>query len=86
MLGDAAHATLPYLASGAGMSLEDAHVLGLCLGKLQGKRVREKKRALHVYEQCRRPRTERVVQRGNLQQHLNHLHDGEEQRERDRAV
>src|SRR6478735_9902107 len=37
ILGDAAHATLPYLASGAGMSLEDGHVLGLCLGRLSGK-------------------------------------------------
>jgi salicylate hydroxylase len=84
ILGDAAHATLPYLASGAGMSLEDAHVLGLCLARLKIKSSVEKKRALEVYEKCRRERTERVVQRGNLQQHLYHLHDGEEQIKRDR--
>ncbi|OJD29072.1 fad binding domain-containing protein [Diplodia corticola] len=84
LLGDAVHATLPYLASGAGMSLEDASVLGLCLAKIKNKSKEEKRRALSVYEKCRKDRTERVVQRGNLQQHLYHLHDGEEQVERDR--
>lgn len=83
ILGDAAHATLPYLASGAGMSLEDGHVLGLCLAKLKSKSLGEKRRALDVYERCRRQRTERVVARGNRQQHLYHIHDGEEQQERD---
>jgi salicylate hydroxylase len=84
ILGDAAHATLPYLASGAGMSLEDAHVLGLCLSRMRGKSREEKKRALDVYERCRRTRTEQVVARGNVQQHLYHVHDGAEQQERDR--
>ncbi|KAF1999290.1 FAD/NAD(P)-binding domain-containing protein [Amniculicola lignicola CBS 123094] len=84
ILGDAAHATLPYLASGAGMSLEDGHVLGLCLGRISGKSTIEKRKALDVYERCRRERTEKVVQRGNLQQHLYHVHDGAEQEERDK--
>ncbi|KAH7379139.1 hypothetical protein DE146DRAFT_304687 [Phaeosphaeria sp. MPI-PUGE-AT-0046c] len=86
ILGDAVHATLPYLASGAGMSLEDGHVLGLCLGKLKGKSTAEKKQALDVYERCRRQRTERVVSRGNRQQYLYHVHDGAEQQERDRQL
>jgi salicylate hydroxylase len=86
ILGDAAHATLPYLASGAGMSLEDAHVLGLCLGRIKNKTTAEKKKALDVYEKCRRERTERVVSRGNRQQYLYHVHDGEDQQERDRQL
>lgn len=86
ILGDAAHATLPYLASGAGMSLEDGHVLGLCLGRLTGTSDVEKKKALKVYERCRRERTEKVVARGNLQQHLYHVHDGPEQEARDRLL
>jgi salicylate hydroxylase len=86
ILGDAAHATLPYLASGAGMSLEDGHVLGLCLARLKGKSTTEKKRALEVYERCRRERTERVVSRGNRQQYLYHVHDGVDQQERDRQL
>lgn len=86
MLGDAAHATLPYLASGAGMSIEDGHVLGLCLGRIKGKSVAEKKMALEVYERCRRARTEKVVERGNVQQYLYHVDDGPEQRERDERL
>ncbi|KAF2187164.1 FAD/NAD(P)-binding domain-containing protein [Zopfia rhizophila CBS 207.26] len=86
ILGDAAHATLPYLASGAGMSLEDGHVLGLCFARVKGRGLEERKRALSVYERCRRERTERVVQRGNVQQHLYHVHDGPEQTERDRLL
>lgn len=86
ILGDAAHATLPYLASGAGMSLEDGHVLGLCLGAIKNKSTFEKKKALDIYERCRRERTERVVSRGNRQQYLYHVHDGEEQQERDRML
>lgn len=84
ILGDAAHATLLYLASGAGMSLEDGHVLGLCLGAMRDRTTTEKRKALIMYERCRRKSTERVVERGNEQQALYHLHDGEEQQKRDR--
>jgi salicylate hydroxylase len=84
MLGDAVHATLPYLASGAGMALEDGGVLGLCLSRLTDKSASSKKRALQVYEACRRERTERVVVRGTYNQWIYHLPDGPEQEERDR--
>lgn len=83
LLGDAVHATLPYLASGAGMALEDAGVLGLCLAKLTDKSPASKQKALQVYEDCRRERTERVVARGSYNQDMYHLHDGAEQRIRD---
>ncbi|KAI1813869.1 FAD binding domain-containing protein [Poronia punctata] len=83
MLGDAVHATLPYLASGAGMALEDGGVLGLCLGRIKAKSKSEKKKALEVYEACRRERTERVVKRGSYNQWIYHLHDGPEQEARD---
>ncbi|KAF8846744.1 FAD/NAD(P)-binding domain-containing protein [Acephala macrosclerotiorum] len=86
MLGDAVHATLPYLASGAGMALEDGAVLGECLTRIKDKSAAEKKLALRVYEQCRKGRTEMVVNRGNLQQYLYHLDDGPEQEERDRKM
>ena len=82
-LGDAVHATLPYLASGAGMSFEDGAVLGHCLDRLTSKATVEKKHALAIYEACRRERTEKVVARGNVQQYLYHLHDGPEQEARD---
>ncbi|KAK1637732.1 FAD binding domain-containing protein [Colletotrichum phormii] len=83
MLGDAVHATLPYLASGAGMALEDGGVLGLCLARLTDTSAASKRQALKVYEDCRRERTERVVRRGTYNQWMYHLHDGPEQVERD---
>lgn len=86
LLGDAVHATLPYLASGAGMSFEDGAVLGEVFSRITSKSQDQKRYALNVYEKCRKDRTEMVVERGNLQQYLYHLHDGEEQEARDRAM
>jgi salicylate hydroxylase len=70
----------------AGMSLEDGAVLGECLSRITSKVSAEKQMALRVYEHCRKGRTEMVVQRGNLQQYLYHLHDGPEQENRDRRM
>lgn len=86
LLGDSAHATLPYLASGAGITFEDGAVLGQCLDRIESKSATEKKKALAVYEKCRKLRTETVVQRGTIQQDLNHLDDGPEQQERDKKM
>jgi salicylate hydroxylase len=87
MLGDAVHATLPYLASGAGMCLEDAAVLGELFSRAPNPKDPQTKRQLvRIYEKCRKERTEMVVKRGNKQQYLYHLHDGPEQRERDRKL
>lgn len=83
LLGDSVHATLPYLASGAGMALEDGAVLGLCLAKIKDKSPAAKQHALKIYEECRRERTEKVVARGTYNQDMYHLHEGEEQRARD---
>lgn len=84
LLGDSVHATLPYLASGAGMAIEDGAVIGECFKKAKSKD--DLPTVLKVYESCRKLRTERIVARGNKQQHLYHLYDGEEQRERDRIL
>ncbi|EXJ78896.1 hypothetical protein A1O3_08396 [Capronia epimyces CBS 606.96] len=87
MMGDAVHATLPYLASGAGMCFEDAAVLGELFSRAANPRnPKVKRQLLAIYEQCRKPRTEMIVKRGNKQQYLYHLHDGEEQVERDRKM
>ncbi|KAI1628941.1 salicylate hydroxylase [Exophiala viscosa] len=87
MLGDAVHATLPYLASGAGMCLEDGAVLGELFSRAQNPRSPiVKKQLLEIYEKCRQDRTDMIVKRGNLQQYLYHLHDGPEQEERDRKM
>ena len=57
LLGDAAHAMLPYLAQGACQSLEDAWVLVECLKRHGEGHIED---ALADYEIRRRPRTTKV--------------------------
>ncbi|MBF5088800.1 NAD(P)-binding protein [Novosphingobium sp. NBM11] len=56
LLGDACHATLPFLAQGAVMSIEDGVVLGRCLDQYD-----DPKEALLRYEAARVDRTSRMV-------------------------
>lgn len=84
LLGDSVHATLPYLASGAGMAFEDGAVLGYCLSDItKNTLLKDRIKALRLYEKCRVERTYRIVDRGTLQMDLNHLSDGPEQIARD---
>jgi salicylate hydroxylase len=57
LLGDSAHAMLPYLAQGACQSLEDGLVLASCLARHGDRNVPA---ALADYELRRRPRTTKV--------------------------
>lgn len=59
LLGDAAHAMLPYMAQGAVQSMEDGLVLAGCLAKVQSQGLTIEQ-ALVEYEARRRPRTTRV--------------------------
>lgn len=59
LLGDAAHATTPFQASGGGMSIEDSMVIAALLGKTSN--PTEAQTALKVYDEIRRPRTQRIV-------------------------
>ncbi|CDK25404.1 unnamed protein product [Kuraishia capsulata CBS 1993] len=81
LLGDAVHATLPYLASGAGMAIEDGAVLGTILERFSSKS--DLRESMRQYQNKRKTRTEKIVARGNLQQTLYHLDDGPAQEERD---
>jgi len=56
LIGDAAHPTLPFLAQGAGMAIEDAAVLADMLGKFRD----DPADALRRYEGARRHRTARA--------------------------
>ena len=56
LVGDAAHATLPHLAQGAAMALEDAVELGRQIG--DGGEIRA---ALARFEAARKPRTSRIT-------------------------
>ena len=57
MVGDAAHATLPYLAQGAAMALEDA----VTLAHQMGDAANDPAQSLRRYEALRQPRTKRII-------------------------
>ncbi|KAM0148773.1 hypothetical protein ACHAPF_002032 [Botrytis cinerea] len=80
----------------AGMSLEDAAVLGELLSQYpkssstlsatSNLKSSFLQHTLPIYQALRAPRTQIVVERGNTQQYLYHLSDGPEQIERDRKM
>ncbi|KAI0664557.1 FAD/NAD(P)-binding domain-containing protein [Cubamyces menziesii] len=59
LLGDAAHAMMPYQGSGAGQAIEDAYVLSAVLSDPRTTRT-TLERALHAYDAVRRPFALRV--------------------------
>lgn len=59
LLGDAAHPTLPFLAQGAAMAIEDGYILARCLDSL----ALDPQAALIAYERARIERTTHIVQR-----------------------
>jgi salicylate hydroxylase len=80
LLGDAAHAMLPFFGQGAAQAIEDAAVLARCLGEAAPSAVPA---ALARYEQIRRPRTSQVQLMSRGREVLNHLPDGPAQIARD---
>ena len=67
ILGDAAHPTLPFLAQGANMALEDAWVLADCLSRA------DPPAALAEYQAARAPRCARIVAGANANARNYHL-------------
>jgi salicylate hydroxylase len=68
ILGDAAHATLPYLAQGAAMAIEDGAVLARALK--QAPSIAE---GLDLYQRNRVDRTARIVEQSTQNRWLFHL-------------
>lgn len=68
ILGDAAHPTLPFLAQGASMGLEDAWVLADALVRHDTLAA-----ALAAYQATRKPRTKRIVAAANSNARAYHL-------------
>jgi salicylate hydroxylase len=60
LLGDAAHAMLPFAAQGAGMAIEDAAVLAKCLAESQNEGGPTLSAAMQRYARLRRPRVARI--------------------------
>ena len=77
ILGDAAHPTLPYLAQGAAMAIEDGAVLARALDE-----AGSIDKALKLYERNRVDRTARVVEQSSANQKLFHLRSEQEIRQR----
>ena len=70
LLGDSAHATLPYMAQGAAMAIEDGAILQRCLALNE-----PLPECLRRYESLRRPRTARVVRESSEMGELYHIGD-----------
>ena len=73
LLGDAAHAMLPFAAQGAGMAIEDAAVLAKCLGETQSEGGPTVLAALKRYARLRRPRVARVQRAARQAGRIYHL-------------
>jgi len=69
LLGDSAHAMLPYLGQGAGMAIEDGCVLAAMIGR----HGEDLDTALSAYERLRVPRTKATVLGSRARAKENHL-------------
>jgi salicylate hydroxylase len=73
LLGDAAHAMLPFAAQGAGMAIEDAAVLAKLLSDSTGENVAGIPAALKRYGKARRARVLKVQRAARQQGRIYHL-------------
>ena len=69
LLGDSVHATLPYLAQGAAMAIEDGAVLARALA------LADVPEALQIYQRNRVERTTRIVEGSSGNRTLFHMRD-----------
>jgi salicylate hydroxylase len=76
LLGDSVHATLPYMAQGAAMAIEDAAVLARTLDLDEPLAVQ-----LRRYHEHRAPRTARVIRESDEMGELYHIADAEQMRQ-----
>jgi salicylate hydroxylase len=73
LLGDAAHAMLPFAAQGAGMAIEDAAVLAKCLGTVTDETTAGIPAALKRYARLRHARVARVARAARKAGRIYHL-------------
>ncbi|UFX48145.1 FAD-dependent monooxygenase [Bradyrhizobium sp. 41S5] len=73
LLGDAAHAMLPFAAQGAGMAIEDAAVLAKALADCTGENTAGIPAALKRYAEMRRGRVLKVQRTARQQGRIYHL-------------
>lgn len=84
VIGDAAHAMLPYLAQGAATAVEDGATLGVLFSDV--KSVDDIPFLLNLYEKIRRPRCEKIQKGAYENSDIWHMPDGDDQIARDKAM
>ncbi|KAK4891403.1 hypothetical protein LTR27_010057 [Elasticomyces elasticus] len=62
LLGDSAHASLPFQAAGAAQGIEDALILSNLLAAVTSAAETDMQAALHAYDSIRRPRAQRQLE------------------------
>lgn len=84
LIGDAAHAMLPFMALGAAMAVEDAAALAETLRCMPHRDMLGQ--AIAIFERVRIPRVKQVHEASRMHDYTLHLPDGPEQRARDKAM
>ncbi|KAJ9615640.1 hypothetical protein H2200_001715 [Cladophialophora chaetospira] len=84
IMGDAAHAMVPYMSEGAAMAVEDAAALAEAID--QAGTVKDLPEVLHVWETVRIKRTSEMQEASLINGKLWHFADGPFQRARDEAM
>ncbi|KAF3763332.1 FAD/NAD(P)-binding domain-containing protein [Cryphonectria parasitica EP155] len=84
ILGDAAHAMVPYMSQGAAMAVEDGAALAVALSKITS--PKEVKFALNVFEQERIKRSSMMQEASMVNSMIWHFKDGPLQQARDAAM
>lgn len=84
IMGDAAHAMVPYMSQGAAMAVEDGGALAAVLSLITD--PKEIPAALRVFESVRMERTGQMQEASMLNGKLWHFADGPEQRLRDESM
>lgn len=84
ILGDAAHAMLPYMSQGAAMAVEDGAALAVALNNIENHE--RLGLALQVFQRERKTRTSMMQEASMVNALLWHFKDGPEQKARDEAM
>ncbi|WQF86747.1 Putative FAD-binding domain, FAD/NAD(P)-binding domain superfamily [Colletotrichum destructivum] len=84
ILGDAAHAMLPYMSQGAAMAVEDGAALAVAINNISSRE--QLGLALGVFQNERKIRTSMMQEASLVNALLLHFKDGPEQRARDAAM
>ncbi|KAH7391208.1 FAD dependent oxidoreductase domain-containing protein [Cadophora sp. MPI-SDFR-AT-0126] len=84
LLGDAAHAIMPYSGQGHAMAIEDSACLAECISRANS--ASSIPDALRAFETIRKPRNKHMADYALFNAHTWQLPDGEEQRRRDERL